>query len=81
MVALGEQYAHMKPYLRPLMNDGWEKLDAEQKMERFRLSCLKKAPHLMETWDTMDRVGKSAWAMALVYCELAIRRAADTPID
>jgi hypothetical protein len=74
MVALEEQYVHMEPYLKPLLDDSWEWLDADVKIERFRLSCLECAPHLMDTWDSMDRVGKTAWATALAYCELAIRR-------
>lgn len=74
MVALEEQYAYMEPYLKPLLDDSWEWLDANVKIERFRLSCLERAPHLMDKWDSMDRGGKTTWATALAYCEFAIRR-------
>jgi hypothetical protein len=74
-----QQYAHMKHYLRPLLElSEWEGLKREEQIRRFAEACRAKAPQLQDLWDDMDR-RPDVWNDALEYCAAAIRRESSTP--
>jgi hypothetical protein len=74
-----QQCAHMKPYLRPLIElPEWEGLGREEQIRRFAEACRAKAPQLRDLWDEMDRL-PNVWNDALDCCTAAIRRESSTP--